>query len=57
MNDRELKLYAIKGILLSIQDEEKKIKNIKDIETSRIIIYRIKKMRNDYNELLEELRK
>ena len=56
MNDRQLKLYAIKGILISIEDEKKKISKIQDFETSRLIIERIKKMENDYNELLKELR-
>jgi hypothetical protein len=56
MNDRQLKLYAIKGILISIEDEKKKISKIQDFETSRLIIERIKKMEKDYNELLRDLR-
>lgn len=52
MTDRELKKYALVGLLIQIEREEKKLKTATDKE---IIKTKIETMKADYIKLLEEL--
>lgn len=56
MTDRELKLYAVSGLLVRINAEQEKLNKSKDNESRKIIQDRIDKMIDDYEELLRELK-
>lgn len=56
MTDRELKLYAVSGLLVIINAEQDKLKKSKDNESRKIIQDRIDKLIYDYEELLRELK-
>ena len=56
MTDRELKKYALTGLLVRIDAEEKRIPKVKDQRQKEHIEKQVKIMKNQYNELLEELR-
>ena len=56
MTDRELKRYAITGMLVRIEAEEKRYNFVKDEKQKELLKIQIEKMKNDYNFLLEELR-
>lgn len=56
MTDRELKLYAVSGLIVRMKAEQERLNKIRDNESRKIIQYNIDKMIADYNELLKELR-
>jgi hypothetical protein len=57
MTDRELKRYAITGMLVRIEAEEKRIPFIKDEKLKANSKRLLEELKNDYNNLLDELRK
>jgi hypothetical protein len=56
MTDRELKEYALVGLLVRINAESERHPLIKDSRDLEICEQRIEKMQAQYNELLAELR-
>lgn len=56
MTDRELKIYALSGLLVRINHEQERISKVKDTEHREHIQNSIDKMISDYEELLKELR-
>lgn len=52
MTDKELKKYALVGLLIQIEREEKKLKTATDKERIKT---KIETMKADYIKLLEEL--
>lgn len=56
MTDRELKKYALAGLLVRIDAEEKRLFKVKDQRQKEHIAKTIYTMKKQYNELLEELR-
>ncbi len=56
MTDRELKIYALSGLLVRIKHEQDRINKVKDTEHREQIQNSIDKMIADYEELLKELR-
>lgn len=56
MTDRELKKYALTGLLVRIDAEEKRLPKVKDQRQKEHIEKNIYTMKKQYNELLEELR-
>lgn len=55
MTERELKKYALVGILVQIQAEEKKLNKTATATDKERINNKIETMRAEYNNLLEEL--
>ena len=55
MTERELKLYAISGIIARIQAEKKKLTGVRDNEQQDIIKANLYKLVKDYEELKKEL--
>ena len=57
MTDRQLKHYALAGMLIRIEAEEKRIPFIKDEKLKANSKRLLEELKNDYNNLLDELRK
>ena len=55
MTERELKLYAISGIIARIQAEKKKLTGVRDNTQQDIIKANLYKLVKDYEELKKEL--
>lgn len=55
MTDRELKIYAISGIMVRIGAEEDKLKKATTESRRKQIESRIEILKNHYTELLNEL--
>jgi hypothetical protein len=56
MTERELKKYALTGLLVRIDAEEKRLPKVNDKRQKEHIAKTIFIMKKQYNELLEELR-
>lgn len=56
MTERELKQYALIGLLVRIKAEQDRLDKPIDNRTKEQIKYKIETMKNDYNSLLDELR-
>lgn len=57
MTDRQLKNYALAGMLIRIEAEEKRIPFIKNEKLKANAKRQFEELKNDYNNLLDELRK
>ena len=55
MTDRQLKMYAISGLIVRIDFEKERLKNATEETEINRIKNDIKTMQNHYTELLEEL--
>ena len=55
MTERELKLYAISGIIARIEAEKKKLAGVRDNTQQDIIKANLYKLVKDYEELKKEL--
>ena len=56
MTDKELKQFALIGLLVRIHAEEKKLEKTTDKDTYIFRKEKLDKMKNDYNNLLAELK-
>lgn len=56
MTERELKQYALIGLLVRIKAEQDRLDKPIDNRTKEHIKDKIETMKNDYNSLLDELR-
>jgi uncharacterized protein YfeS len=55
MTDRQLKMYAISGLIVRIDFEKERLKKATDETDKNQIKNAIETMQKDYTELLEEL--
>lgn len=56
MTDRQLKKYALTGMLIRLEAEEKRLPFIKDEKMKEHTKREIEQIKKDYNNLVEELR-
>jgi hypothetical protein len=56
MTDKELKEFALIGLLVRIDAEKKKLEKTTDKDTYIFRKEKLDKMKNDYNNLLAELK-
>lgn len=57
ITERELKLYAIVGILSQVNSQSERYTNITDEALKKQAEIRLLKLEADYHELIEELRR